>query len=65
MIYAERVLTKYRDEGILNLDDPKVLQIPPLSQMGTPVQLIRQFGTRADFENAVHTLQNAIYEGAA
>ena len=60
----EALLTKYRDEGFLNLDDPKVLQIPPLSQMGTPLQLVRQFGTRADFENAVHAMQNAIYEEA-
>jgi type I restriction enzyme, R subunit len=37
----EALLTKYRDEGVLNLDDPKVLQIPPLSQMGTPLQLVR------------------------
>jgi type I restriction enzyme, R subunit len=61
----EALLAKYRDEGILNLDDPRMLQIPPLSQMGTPLQLVRQFGSRADFENAVHAMQNAIYEEAA
>lgn len=61
----EALLTKYRDEGLLNLDDPKVLQIPPISQMGTPLQLIRQFGTRADFDQAVHRLQNALYEEVA
>jgi type I restriction enzyme R subunit len=61
----DALLTKYRDEGVLNLEDPKVLQIPPLSQMGTPLQLIRQFGTRADFDQAVHQLQTAIYEDVA
>jgi len=60
----DALLTKYRDEGILNLDDPKVLQIPPFNRMGTPLELIRQFGTRADFEEAVHAMQNA-YEEAA
>jgi type I restriction enzyme, R subunit len=49
----EALLTKYRDEGVLSLDDPKVLQIPPISQMGTPLQLIREFGTRADFDHAL------------
>jgi type I restriction enzyme R subunit len=29
--------------------------------MGTPLQLIRQFGTRDDFERAVHELQAALY----
>jgi type I restriction enzyme R subunit len=33
--------------------------------MGTPMQLIRQFGTRADYERAVHELQSALYQGAA
>jgi type I restriction enzyme, R subunit len=61
----EALLEKYRDEGVLNLDDPKVLLIPPLSQMNTPLQLVRQFGTRADFEEAVQIMQNAIYEEAA
>ena len=61
----DALLAKYSDEGVLNLEDPKVLQIPPFSQMGTPLQLIRQFGTRADFEQAVHRMQDAIYEESA
>jgi type I restriction enzyme R subunit len=61
----DALLTKYRDEGVLNLDDPKVLQIPPFTQMGTPMQLIRHFGARADFDQAVHQLQTAIYEDVA
>jgi type I restriction enzyme R subunit len=61
----EALLQKYQDQGVLNLDDPKVLQIPPFSAMGTPLQLIRQFGTRIDFENAVHELQSALYQKAS
>jgi type I restriction enzyme R subunit len=61
----EALLTKYQDEGVLNLDDPRVLQIPPFDSMGTPIQLIRQFGTRADFERAVHELQAALYKEVA
>jgi type I restriction enzyme R subunit len=61
----EALLTKYQDEGILNLDDPHVLQISPIDQLGTPLQLIKQFGTRVDFERAVHQLQTALYEKVA
>jgi type I restriction enzyme R subunit len=61
----EALLTKYQDEGVLNLDDPRVLQIFPLDQLGTPLQLIKQFGTRVDFERAVHQLQTALYEKVA
>ena len=37
----------------------------PSTAMGTPVQLIKQFGTRHDFEQAVHELQSALYQEAA
>jgi type I restriction enzyme R subunit len=29
--------------------------------MGMPFQLIKQFGTKAGFEQAVHELQTALY----
>lgn len=58
----EALLQKYQDQGMLNIDDPKVLQIPPFTAMGTPVQLIREFGTKEDFAHAVHDMQSALYE---
>jgi type I restriction enzyme R subunit len=61
----DALLDKYRDEGILNLDDPRVLQISPFDQMGTPVQLIREFGGRTGYESAIHELQSSLYESAA
>jgi type I restriction enzyme, R subunit len=61
----EALLQKYQDQGIINLDDPRVLQIPPFDIMGTPLQLIKHFGARADFERAVHELQSALYQEAA
>jgi type I restriction enzyme R subunit len=33
--------------------------------MGTPLLLIRHFGSRADFERAVHELQAALYQEIA
>jgi type I restriction enzyme R subunit len=61
----DALLAKYADEGILNLDDANVLRIPPLSTLGTPVQLIKAFGDRRDFEHAVHELQSALYQETA
>jgi type I restriction enzyme R subunit len=61
----EALLQKYQDEGVTTLDDPRILQIAPFDAMGTPLQLIKQFGTRADFEHAVHELQSSLYEGVA
>ncbi len=60
----EALLNKYQDDGLLDLNDPRVLQLPPLATLGTPVELIRNFGSRAGFEQAAHELQDAIYESA-
>ena len=61
----EALLQQYQDQGVMDLDDPRILQIPPFDAMGTPVELIKQFGTRADFARAVHELQATLYENAA
>ena len=62
----EALLTKYQDEGIVGgLDNVKMLEIPPFNAMGTPFQLIKQFGSRVGFENAVHELQAALYQETA
>jgi len=58
----EALLQKYQDQGVIDLGDPRILQIPPLDTMGTPVQLIREFGTRSDFMFAVNELQSALYQ---
>jgi type I restriction enzyme R subunit len=61
----DALLAKYQDDGIVaGLDDVRILQIPPLDRMGTTVELVRQFGGKDKFEDAVHVLQRALYEAA-
>ena len=61
----DALLTKYADDGLLNLDDAAVLRIPPLNALGTPMQLINAFGGRDQFVAAVHDLQDALYQETA
>lgn len=61
----DALLGKYADEGVLNLDDTNVLRIPPLNTLGTPMQLIKAFGGKTGFEDAVHALQNELYQDIA
>ncbi len=61
----EALLAKYADDGLLDLSDPRVLQIAPFDRMGTPVQLIKPFGGKQGFDRAVQEVQLALYEGAA
>jgi type I restriction enzyme R subunit len=58
----QSLLDKYQDEGVIDLDDPNVLRIAPFAQVGTPTQLVKQFGSRAAFEAAVHELQAILYQ---
>ncbi|WP_397572505.1 EcoAI/FtnUII family type I restriction enzme subunit R [Silanimonas sp.] len=62
----EALLNKYQDEGVVgDLDNVRVLQIPPFSEMGTALQLLKPFGGKAGFEEAVHALQTEIYKDSA
>ena len=61
----EALLDKYQDQGVLNLADPGILKVAPFDRMGTVVQLIKPFGSRSGFEQAVHQLQAALYQEAA
>jgi type I site-specific restriction endonuclease len=61
----EALLQKYQDEGVTDLGDLRILQIPPFATMGTPVQLIQQIGGSPGFEKAVHEIQSALYASAA
>lgn len=58
----DALLTKYADEGVFNLDDTNVLKIPPLDQLGTPLELVRAFGGKPGFEQAIHNLQTELYQ---
>ena len=61
----DALLVKYADEGVLDLGDANVLRIPPLSSLGTPVQLIKAFGGKQQFVAAVHEMQSALYQERA
>ena len=60
----QSLLDKYQDEGVFDLDDPNVLRIAPFAQIGTPIQLVKQFGSRVAFQAAVRELQAALYQDA-
>ena len=43
----EALLDKYADEGIENIEDMKILQVNPLDQFGSPVEIIELFWWQA------------------
>jgi type I restriction enzyme R subunit len=62
----EALLGKYQDEGVVSgLDNVQFLKSRPSTTWARRMQLIKQFGSKANFENAVHELQAALYQEVA
>jgi len=55
------LLDKYAEHGISQLDDPGVLQVPPLSSLGSPVDIAGRFGSNAALREAVERLAELLY----
>jgi type I restriction enzyme R subunit len=60
----EGLLDKYVQEGVVSIEDTSVLKLKPLSDMGSPVELVRAFGKKKDFEIAVQELEQELYRTA-
>ena len=60
----EALLDKYADEGISNIEDIKVLSVQPLTEFGSPVQIIKEFGSKDNYLQAVRELENELYRTA-
>lgn len=58
------LLDKYVQDGVVSIEDTAVLKLKPLSDMGSPVELVRAFGKRKDYENAVKELEQELYKMA-
>ena len=57
------LLDKYADEGIENIEDPKVLRINPFDSLGTPTEIVNQFfGGKQKYEQAVRELEKQLFE---
>lgn len=60
----EALTDKYADEGIENIESMEVLKLNPLDQFGTPLEIIKSFGSKKDYQNAVKELEQEIYSFA-
>ena len=56
------LLEKYIKDGVVSIEDTTVLKLKPLSEMGSPVELVRAFGKREDYEKAVKELEEELYK---
>lgn len=55
------LLDKYEQEGIVSIEQGSILKVQPLNQIGSAVELVRAFGKKKDFDQAIKDLENEIY----
>jgi type I restriction enzyme R subunit len=58
------LLDKYADAGVAVLEDRKVLRNDPLTQFGTPVEIVDFFGGKEQFDAALRELEKELYKAA-
>ena len=47
--------------AIEHIEDIKILQLDPFSQIGAPIELVKAFGGKAGYNKAIHELEDQLY----
>lgn len=59
----ETLLEKFADHGVQDIEDAKVLELPPFDQFGSKTQIRRGiFGGVENYAQAVQSLEHALYD---
>lgn len=61
----EALLDKYADDGLLTIESTEVLKLDPLNKLGTPIELIKAFGSKQNYLKALNELERELYKVAA
>ena len=57
----EALIDKYADEGVQTIESIEVLRVPPLDKLGTPMELVKSFGGRAQYDAALRSIEHELY----
>ena len=70
--YSEKVravldalLDKYADAGLASFESMDILKVDPLTRFGTPMEIVRLFGSKPDYLSALQELEAHLYTEAA
>jgi type I restriction enzyme R subunit len=61
----ETLLDKYADEGVTNIENMDILKVKPLTDYGSPLEIIKKFGTKNKYIEAVRELEQELYKSGA
>lgn len=58
----EALLDMYSNEGIYQIEDTQVLKLDPFIRMGKPAAIVKLFGGKDGYLQAIHELEEEIYK---
>lgn len=58
----EALLDKFEHDNVDDIEDIRVLQVQPISELGTPIELVKRFGGKAPYVAAVRGLEDELYD---
>jgi type I restriction enzyme R subunit len=65
----EALLSKYENDGIQSIEEifeknklTDFLKVPPFSTIGTPIQIIKEFGGKDGYLKAIREFENRLYD---
>lgn len=61
----DSILAKYADTGLEDLDSLSLLRIPPIDQLGTPIEIVNLFGGKDEYIKTLNELENELYKAIA
>lgn len=57
----QTLLDKYKDAEVVDFSDTKILELQPFTEMGSAVKLVKAFGNKKKFIQAVKELETLLY----
>lgn len=58
----EALLEKYANEGIRDIESMDILKVPPINQLGSPIEIVRKFGGKKGYLQALAELESELYK---
>lgn len=55
------LLEKYKDAEVSDFTDAKILELNPFDELGTPMKLVKEFGNKKGYIQAIKELEDQLY----
>lgn len=59
------LLDKYANDGLVTIESTEVLKLDPLNKLGTPLELVKAFGGKPQYLQALKELEQELYKTTA